>query len=172
MDHGDLVEISLSPIHQRAAPAARELGLTAKNDLKGPRPIKVGHEEYGDQLGRDTDPTDSDVTRAVTLEPNANDTMTDSAVLLYRDQLADYLAKYRRYPMDARRNHIEGTVYLHFIMSSDGKVLSAWIVQSSGFASLDGEALSAIERAQPLPPIPPGWPRQIDVTIPISFELS
>ncbi|HEY4276095.1 MAG TPA: energy transducer TonB [Rhizomicrobium sp.] len=173
VDHGQIVIVSLSPIEQKAAPASRSIG-DAPSDKNGEKPSLThrGAPKIGDHDGTQRDLTDSDVARAVTLQPTTAETMTDAAVLLYRDQLTAYLARYRQYPLDARRDHIEGTVYLHFVMAADGRVLSTWVVQSSGSATLDGEALSAIERAQPLPPIPLGWPRQIDVTIPMSFQLS
>lgn len=107
----------------------------------------------------------------VDLEPNQTPAMTDSSVMLYRSALEAHLARYRRYPTDARRDHVEGTVLLHFVLESDGRVVDAWIAQSSGSALLDDEALSAIARAQPLPAIPIGWPERLDVTLPIAFAL-
>lgn len=110
--------------------------------------------------------------QAVTLMPDATPAMSDPAVMYYRSQLEEYLARYTRYPMDARRNGIQGTVYLHFVLRENGEVENAWIERSSGFVSLDGEALAAIQRAQPLPAIPAGWPRTLDVTLPVTFGLS
>ena len=109
---------------------------------------------------------------AVSLQPNLAPEMTDSAVELYRAALEAHLARYRRYPIDARRDRIGGTVLLHFVLDRDGRVADAWIAESSGSAALDNEALAAISRAQPLPAIPVGWPSRLDVTLPIAFDLS
>jgi protein TonB len=173
VDHGEVVIVSLGAIQREAAPASQSRGDTPDRRDNGQlKPTLRGSPKVGEHNGKQHDSANSNVASEAALQPNAAETMTDAAVLLYRDQLVAYLAKYRQYPLDARRDHIEGTVYLHFVLAADGRVLSAWVVQSSGSASLDGEALSAIERAQPLPPIPLGWPRQIDVTIPMSFQLS
>jgi protein TonB len=98
--------------------------------------------------------------------------MTQAALLSYRQLLQAHLARYQRYPLDARRSHVEGTVLLHFVLGRDGRISDAWIVQSSGSAALDAEALLAIQRAEPLPSIPSGWPASLDIVLPIAFALS
>ncbi len=59
---------------------------------------------------------------------------------------------------------------LRFSMDRHGKVLSANIAQSSGFDTLDQEALALIHRAEPLPPPPDeihGDP--VELTVPLSI---
>jgi periplasmic protein TonB len=109
---------------------------------------------------------------AVNLEANAAPAMTDATVLLYRSMLEAHLLRYRHYPLDAQRDHVQGIVYLHFVIDDAGHVLDSFIAQSSGSASLDSEALASVERAQPLPPVPSGWPQQLEVTLPVSFSLN
>ncbi len=173
-DHGDLVEVSLNWHESRAASSGEETAhFQSEPPLKNPplsKPGKITKSE--EQLGSGTEGANRDVTRAVTLKPSTTETMTDAAVLAYRDHLADYLKKFRRYPDEARRDRVEGTVVLHFVLDGAGDIVDAWIVESSGSQILDAEALSAIRRAQPLPAAPLGWPQPLDVTLPMSFQLS
>ncbi|MEI9988570.1 MAG: energy transducer TonB [Rhizomicrobium sp.] len=86
-------------------------------------------------------------------------------------RLLDQLNRFKRYPPEARKAHIEGTVMLHFVMDPDGRVLSFEIAKSSGRPVLDNEALALIQRAQPLPPLPAGM-NKLDAIVPIEFSLN
>jgi periplasmic protein TonB len=86
-------------------------------------------------------------------------------------ELAAHLARYKRYPAEAEARHNTGTVRLSFTMDRGGRVVSRHIEGSSGSGLLDQEALSMVERAQPLP-VPPGMPQtRITLTVPIRFSL-
>jgi len=83
------------------------------------------------------------------------------------------LNRFKQYPRAARQARIEGVVMLHFVMAADGKVQSFEISKSSGRPVLDAEALALIQRAQPLPALPPDFPsRTLDAVVPIEFSLS
>jgi periplasmic protein TonB len=86
-------------------------------------------------------------------------------------QLAAHLARFKRYPPEAVAQHSTGTVRLSFTMDRSGRVVSRHVEGSSGSAALDREALSMIERAQPLP-VPPDMsePRKT-LNVPIRFSL-
>jgi periplasmic protein TonB len=86
--------------------------------------------------------------------------------------LAAHLARDKRYPPEAEARHSTGTARLSFTMDRSGRVVSRHIEGSSGVAALDQEALSMVERAQPLP-VPPDMaePRKT-LTVPIRFSLS
>ncbi|WMR30711.1 energy transducer TonB, partial [Metapseudomonas otitidis] len=73
----------------------------------------------------------------------------------WQSQLLAHLAKYKRYPEDARRRNIEGVNRLSFTVDAEGKVLAYALTGKSGSASLDRATLEMIRRAQPLPPPPP-----------------
>jgi protein TonB len=90
---------------------------------------------------------------------------------LFRDVLLAHIEQFRRYPPEAQRAVIQGTVYLHFVMDRSGEITAIWVGRSSGSLILDEEAMAAIRRAAPLPFIPPGWPPHLDVTLPIVFAL-
>jgi protein TonB len=97
--------------------------------------------------------------------------LSGSSAISYRDTLLAHIARYRRYPADARRDHVEGTVEVRFVLDRAGAVQSAWIAASSGRTNLDAEALAAIRRAVPMPRIPAELPDSIDITLPIDFEI-
>jgi periplasmic protein TonB len=68
--------------------------------------------------------------------------------------LLGHLDRYKRYPQDAQRRRQQGVPWVRFIMNREGKVLSAQLERSSGFRTLDAEAVSLPGRAQPLPKPP------------------
>lgn len=92
-------------------------------------------------------------------------------VLAYRQRLEGHLARYRIYPSAAREAGREGVVMLHFVMTDDGRVLQAWVGESSGVSDIDREAVAAVLRAQPLPVFPQGWPGRLDIILPVTFRL-
>ena len=95
---------------------------------------------------------------------------TSNAGPSWETALLNRLAQAKRYPPSAQAAKQKGVVLLRFTMDRDGKVLSAGIEHSSGFAALDQEALAAIQRAQPLPAPPPevlGNP--LDLIVPVEF---
>ena len=91
----------------------------------------------------------------------------------YLGRLLAQLNRFKHYPPDARKAHIEGVVLLHFVMEADGHVARAEIQKSSGRPALDKEALALMERAQPLPALPADFPtRTLDAVVPIEFALN
>jgi protein TonB len=78
------------------------------------------------------------------LEPQASSRSINLRVL-------DWLARYRTYPLEARRARIEGVVQLRVTLMSDGRLVDARVEQSSGHPLLDRAALDLLARASPLP---------------------
>jgi len=76
------------------------------------------------------------------------------AMLRYQDMIKQKIESCRRYPNWAKKQGLEGTVYLAFVVLSSGVAKDIKIVQSSGFSILDKEAVSTVKRANPFPPIP------------------
>ena len=56
----------------------------------------------------------------------------------------------KRYPGLARRNGWEGMVLIKVVLGGDGHLLSADIQQSSGYETLDQDALRVLRAATPL----------------------
>jgi protein TonB len=87
--------------------------------------------------------------------------------------LLGQLERFKRYPADAQARRQQGVAYLRFTMNRDGRVLTFRLEKSSGYDSLDQEALALIQRAQPLPKPPPsvvGDP--LELVVPIQFFLT
>lgn len=83
--------------------------------------------------------------------------VVDSAqvtMLRYQDMVKQRIEESRRYPDFAKRQGIEGVVYLSFVILADGSSEDIRIIRSSGSKILDDEAVFTIRRANPLPPIP------------------
>jgi protein TonB len=87
--------------------------------------------------------------------------------------LGDLLARIRqrieaakRYPEDARRDGIQGTVSVRFRLRPDGQVERVEVIRSSGSRLLDEASLETIRRAAPFPPVR-GW-----VQVPIAYTLA
>ena len=89
------------------------------------------------------------------------------AMLRYQDIVKQRIEEARRYPTFAKRQAIEGSVHLNFVVLSNGLSKDIKIISSSGSKILDQEAVSTIQRANPFPPIP----SQINQDL-VAMELS
>jgi protein TonB len=90
----------------------------------------------------------------------------------WQSLLLKHLQRFKNYPSGAREHNEQGMVLLAFTIDRGGHVLSRRIVASSGFADLDAEVLTLVERAQPLPAFPPSMTEDhLDLTVPIRFSL-
>src|SRR5690606_10960625 len=86
----------------------------------------------------------------------------------WQSRLLSHLERRKRYPATERRQGTEGTAHLRFGIDAAGNVLNPRVVRSSGSAALDAAAVDMARRASPVPPPPPGAPR--DITVPVRFS--
>ena len=78
----------------------------------------------------------------------------------------------KEYPRRAQCRRQEGIALLYFVMARDGRVLDYRIQESSGHALLDREVERMIERAQPLPEIPPELQQaRLELVVPVHFLM-
>lgn len=83
------------------------------------------------------------------------------------------LERFKRYPAFARFDRQQGIAYVRFVMNRDGRVLSARIERSSGYALLDEETLALVRRAEPLPKPPPEVAGDtLELVVPVEFSLN
>jgi periplasmic protein TonB len=79
-----------------------------------------------------------------------------AVILSWQRSLLAQLQRHTRYPPQA--GHAQGVAKVTFKIDRSGHVVSSRIIQSSGSAVLDDEALATITRAQPLPRPPADVP--------------
>lgn len=90
----------------------------------------------------------------------------------YTATLLAWLEQHKEYPRMARNRRQQGTVMLYFVLDRQGRVTASRIEQSSGYQTLDAEALKMLERAQPLPAIPDAMPNEtLELVVPVQFFL-
>lgn len=90
----------------------------------------------------------------------------------WEGQVLAALNKVKRYPRVAMSRRQQGIPYIRFVLDRDGRVISARLERSSGFAALDDEAASLPKRAQPLPK-PPDHVKgdRIEMIVPVEFFM-
>lgn len=85
--------------------------------------------------------------------------------------LRDFIAKHVKYPAEAQKDKAQGTVYVNFVVTSNGKIGDTKVIRSV-HPALDQEAIRVIKS---LPDWKPGYQRgkAVDVafTFPIDFIL-
>lgn len=90
----------------------------------------------------------------------------------YAILLKSWLQGHMHYPHEARLKGQQGTAVVTVVMTRDGRIKSKKLEQSSGFSTLDKEALEMVRRAAPLPPLPPEMTEmQLAVRIPVRFNI-
>ncbi|WP_416421814.1 energy transducer TonB [Pseudomonas sp. App30] len=100
----------------------------------------------------DTAPAKDSAPKAPVAQPQMPS--NSNALPNWQGDLLRHLAKYKKYPEDARRRGMQGVNRLRFVVDAEGKVLSYELAGGSGSAALDRATLDMIRRAQPLPPPP------------------
>jgi periplasmic protein TonB len=95
----------------------------------------------------------------------------DHEASVFQQALLSHIARYRHYPERARRDRARGTVRIVFSMLRDGSVTDVRIVSSSGFDALDAAAVETIRNAAPMPRIPAELPEQLNIHVPVAFDL-
>jgi TonB family protein len=87
-------------------------------------------------------------------------------------QLIETLSQNKRYPSDAVSRGEQGTAIVSFTLDRSGNLLNSQIKQSSGYASLDREAVELLSRINRFPPFPTDFQKDtVTLTIPIKFRI-
>jgi len=104
--------------------------------------------------------------------PQPSQADKDNAKSAYRSQLGRAFDKYKSYPRVAQRRGQQGTVIVTIKIDSNGNVVSAVVSKSSGYSSLDKDALKAVKKASPLPR-PPSALNGVSftITVPRVYKL-
>ncbi|UES59066.1 TonB family protein [Roseibium aggregatum] len=89
----------------------------------------------------------------------------------YQGKVVAKLRRAKRYPREAKRQRLEGTVSVGFTISSNGAVSGIRVTRSSGHPVLDQAALDMVRRASPMPKFP-GDIRvaRMNMQVPVRFD--
>ena len=90
----------------------------------------------------------------------------------YEQQLYVWLARFKEYPMVARRRGLEGTGSIRVRLDRKGRVLERSVDRSTGERLLDDAAVDMTRRADPFPPVPADYQGEsFEFVAPIEFRL-
>ncbi len=104
------------------------------------------------------------------VEPNEND--INDALGQYGSLLGRAIAKHKSYPKIAQMRGWQGQCLVDLKIDGSGNLLSANIKESSGYESLDKQALEMVHKAAPFPAPPAVLSnRSFNLTVPVSFKL-
>lgn len=91
---------------------------------------------------------------------------------LYHSKLLRWTYKNIRYPKRALQREQEGSVRIAVMIDRNGKVLNSQALEESKYGLLNAEALKAIERSDPFPPMPQELSGdKFEFTLPITFSM-
>jgi periplasmic protein TonB len=103
--------------------------------------------------------------------PTAAEPPAATVSAAWQQQLAAWLAAHKRYPEEARRRGIQGSVMLRFAVDRSGRVTEVAVVHGSGSPILDAAA-DAMLRNAVLPPFPETMSQnRIEVSVRVRFGL-
>ncbi|MCA9670467.1 MAG: TonB C-terminal domain-containing protein [Myxococcales bacterium] len=74
------------------------------------------------------------------------------------------------FPRELEIRMEQGDVLVQFTVEQDGRVSAIRVRKSSGFPKFDKNALAAIQKAQPFPPIPNALGRRLQILAPFEFH--
>jgi periplasmic protein TonB len=77
-----------------------------------------------------------------------------AAAASYRATLVAHLQRFKRWPAGAEARGESGTALVNFVVARSGGVSGIRLAKSTGYASLDQEATTWIQRASPMPTFP------------------
>ena len=88
------------------------------------------------------------------------------------DKFYNYIGRNIRYPLEAQKNHLQGKVFVEFVVEKDGSITNVKAVQKLGYGT-DEEAIRVMYGSIKWNPgIQNGKPVRVKYNMPISFQLS
>ncbi|OPF91401.1 hypothetical protein I8G32_01377 [Rhodopseudomonas palustris] len=117
-------------------------------------------------------PVPAPTQRARASAPPVSRLSLDQKSAAFQRTLLSHIARFRQYPNEAKRLRTQGVVRLIFAMRRDGSVNQMTVATSSGSVILDEAAIATVRRAEPLPRIPAELPDNLNISVPVAFDLS
>lgn len=156
--------IALMPARKRLVAAVKTAERQASSAKPRTAPLQIAP-EVDSSSGSNSSASGSTATVGMSTAPS-------DIPSAWKARLLSHLDRYKHFPEAARTRRTEGMALLSFGMDRDGRVLRYYLVRSSGHPELDDEVLAMIERASPLPAVPPEIREQIvQLVVPIRFRL-
>ena len=91
----------------------------------------------------------------------------------YLSKLRYLIEKNKIYPRSAKRLNQTGKVHISFIISKDGQIKNAKIIQDSKFKRLDEAAIEILSKINKFEPIPEKLNKNSwEITVPIIYEIT
>lgn len=174
LDVPQFEQSALAPEPEVAVPIAKPIEEVKEEpeELKEVQPETVASEQTA--ASQAMAPPQIEVRDSPTVTaPQVGDAKKNSrAILTYRKSLHLHLKKHQRFPAEARTRGQQGSVVVEFAIDRSGRMVSKKLVKPSGVATLDNEALAAIERASPFPLPPDEEPGEVlKYSMPIQFRI-
>ncbi|OCX51213.1 hypothetical protein BEL04_21155 [Mucilaginibacter sp. PPCGB 2223] len=89
------------------------------------------------------------------------------------DAFDNFLVENIRYPVNARRNNVQGKVFIRFLVEKDGRLTSFKVLNNGGSDELAQEALRVLKKSPKWKPgIFYGRAVVVEYTVPLNFALS
>ncbi|MEQ8480583.1 MAG: TonB family protein [Hoeflea sp.] len=137
---------------------------------KKPKPAEARQKRKAAPGNGGTQKADSSRSASGAKEARKPSRAGNAAVSNYPGKVASQLRRGLRYPREARREGIKGTVVVSFTVARNGSVRGVRIARSSGSALLDRAARDAVNRAAPFRPIPDAAGRSSwSFSVPLAF---
>lgn len=167
-------EMPLLPIVEQA-----ELKQVARQPQKKVEARKKNRQQQREEKGNSTmtsraaPPVQTQISQRIAAPNDTDSTRISESKITWEALVKGKINRSRNYPDDARRRKRTGTVMIVFSVNGGGEVLSSHLVSSSGTISLDRAAITALQKAQPLP----APPKELlhngvhKVTLPVEFTL-
>lgn len=90
----------------------------------------------------------------------------------YASAVHKALAAHKIYPLEARRQDIQGRVWVRLVIDQSGELIRVSVAQSSGYTVLDQAAIKTVKAAAPFSPIPSSMGRtRVAYTLPYNYGL-
>ena len=103
--------------------------------------------------------------------PTRREPKTD-ATDAYLNAIETHIKRFHIYPFAAKRQGLEGTVKLAFLLYRDGTLGDIRITESSLYTMLDHAAIENVRAGSPYPPFPPDLEaKSLLIDLPITFHL-
>jgi len=91
----------------------------------------------------------------------------------YVSRIRDLIDRQKEYPLMARKSGAEGTVYIKFVISRDGRLKRAEVSRSSGRRILDNAAINAVNRVNRFPAVPESMEEaELNFELPLAYKIA